>query len=507
MLLRLLFLAVALFSAAVPARAAWYEAKTNHFIIYADVDPDELRAYATKLEQFDQAVRMARKMADPPLTDAGRLTIYAFEDVAAMHRALNTGGGFYGLYVARASGAHAFVARNKPHGPGEVTSDNIFFHEYAHHLMLQGLSAYYPPWLVEGFAELLSTAVISEDSVTFGAPANHRSAGVFAPDKYLPLSAMVGDSFRRLSSWQWELLYSRGWLLTHYLTFEPSRKGQLDRYVDGIRSGLSPVASAKVAFGGLLKLDRELDGYAVRKTLAGTAYRIDPAKVGRIDIRPLDEAESAILPVRMQSDLGVTAATAGRVAGRARRVARRFPDNAIVQTSLAEAEFDADNYTEAKAAADRALAIDPSNVHALIYKGRALMGLAKGNPAAADWDSIRSLFARANHSDPENPEPLMLFYQSYKEQGATPTPSAVKGILYALILAPQDDELRLLAVRQLLIDSRVREARDAFAPLAFNPHARDFHDTAEEILAAIDASDAAKALALLNSWEAKNEGD
>lgn len=506
MIARLLLL-IASLAFAWPANAAWHEAKTRHFIIYADDDPNELRAYATKLEQFDQAVRMARKMADPPLTDAGRLTIYAFKDIRAMHRVLNSGGRFYGIYVARASGAYAFVARNKPRGPGEVTSDNVFFHEYAHHLMLQGLSAYYPPWLVEGFAELLSTAVIDQGSVTFGSAADHRSAGVYAPDKYLTLSAMVGDSFRRLTSWQWELLYSRGWLLTHYLTFEPSRAGQLDRYVEGIRSGLSPADSAKAAFGDLLKLDRELDRYARRKTLTGTVYQIDPAKIGRIDIRPLSEAESAILPVRMQSDLGVTAATAGRVAGQARRIARRFPGDAIVQTSLAEAEFDADNFPAAIAAADRALAIDPSNVHALIYKGRALMRLAKANPSGADWNSIRSLFVRANQIDPENPEPLMLFYQTYKEQGAAPTPSAIKGILYALVLVPQDDELRLLAVRQLLMDSRIREAREAFAPLAFNPHDREFHDTAEEILAAIDSSDRAKALALIDSWEAKRERD
>lgn len=502
----ILLIAAVLFGSA--AQAEWQQAKTKHFIIYADADTDELREYATKLETFDQAVRIARKMPDPPLTDAGRLTIYTFKDVPALNRLLQTGRSIFGIYFSRASGSLAFVARHKPQGPGEMNPDNVFFHEYAHHLMLQGLGVYYPPWLVEGFAELLSTAEIGTDgSVTFGAAANHRSAGVFAPDHDFPVSAMVGDTSRSLDGWQRELLYSRGWLLTHYLTFEPSRKGQLDRYVEGIRSGNSPVESAKDAFGDLLKLGRDLDAYARRKTISATIIQTDGSKVGSIDIRPLTPAEEAILPVRMRSDFGVSRATARWVASRARNVAGRFPDSPVVQAALAEAEYDARNYAAAIAAADRALSANPNNVGALIYKGRGLMALAKDNPSSADWQGIRNWFVRANHADPENPEPLMRFYQTYKETGATPTASAVKGLLYALVLAPQDNNLRLMAVRQLLIDRKLPEAREAFAPLAFDPHNRDFRGTAKSVLQAIEASEPARAVALIDAWDDKHDDE
>ena len=40
-----------------PAAAAWHKASTAHFIIYADESPDKLRAFATRLEKFDKAVR------------------------------------------------------------------------------------------------------------------------------------------------------------------------------------------------------------------------------------------------------------------------------------------------------------------------------------------------------------------------------------------------------------------------------------------------------------------
>lgn len=507
MLLRLLLLAAAILAMSSPVRAAWHEARSKHFIIYADADPAELRDYVIKLERFDQAVRTARKMDDPPLTDAGRLTIYALKDVDSLNRIAGTGRALYGIYFPRVTGLHAYVAMTKAKSKGDISADIVFFHEYAHHLMLQGTAASYPPWLVEGFAELLSTATVANDgSVTLGSPANHRSVGVFALDHDLTLSAMVGNQRRHLRAWQRELVYARGWLLTHFLTFERSRAGQLERYVASIQSGQPATEAAKAAFGDMRELGRELDRYAARKTLSGMIVPTDPSKIGVISVRRLSEGEAAIMPVRMQAHFLVNRVTAARTASRARKVAAEFPDHPAVQAITAETENNARNYTAAIAAADRALALDPSNGAAFIQKSRALLELAKNSPAAADWDSIRRLLARANHLDTEDPEPLMLFYQTYADAGAAPTPSAVSGLLYAVVLAPQDEKLRMMAVRQLLVDGRVAEAKVHFMPIAVDPHSSDVGDTADEILEAIDTSQVDKALAFIEAWEKKNNG-
>src|SRR3954451_11936049 len=90
-------LAAAIATAGTQTHAAWYEAKSKHFIIYSDVDPQDLRDYADKLERFDQAVRMARGMDDPPLTDAGRLRIYSVR-TANEWQDLTGGGGLLGQY-------------------------------------------------------------------------------------------------------------------------------------------------------------------------------------------------------------------------------------------------------------------------------------------------------------------------------------------------------------------------------------------------------------------------
>ena len=47
------------------AHTAWQKVSSPHFVIYADGEPDKLRAFATRLEKFDKAVRVVRTMPDP----------------------------------------------------------------------------------------------------------------------------------------------------------------------------------------------------------------------------------------------------------------------------------------------------------------------------------------------------------------------------------------------------------------------------------------------------------
>jgi tetratricopeptide (TPR) repeat protein len=222
-------------------------------------------------------------------------------------------------------------------------------------------------------------------------------------------------------------------------------------------------------------------------------------EIGPTAIRSLTPGESAIMDVHIRSTRGVNQKTAPGVAADARRIAAGFPNDPFVQGVLAEAEHDAGNYAASEAAADRALAVDPKNVHALIYKGRAEMALAKEQPAKADWSKIRSWFINANKLDTENAEPLALYFRSYAEAGERPTKNAVEALLYSVDLVPQDSELRVNAVQQLLRDGRVSEAKQLFGPLTFAPHATaERRETGMKIMAAINAGDAKTALSLID---------
>lgn len=201
----------------------------------------------------------------------------------------------------------------------------------------------------------------------------------------------------------------------------------------------------------------------------------------------------------MRSKLGVTKKRAAEVVEDARRIAAGFPADPFVQDAVAEAEADAENFAASGAAADRALAVNPNDVHALIYKGRAEAKLAAKDPAKADWDKVRGWFTRANKADTENAEPLMLFYDSYAEAKQAPTKNAVEALLYAADLAPRDFDLRMKAVRRLLTENRIEEARQRFAPAAYAPHAqKEWQTNAQAVMKAIDEGEASNAVQLLD---------
>ncbi|HVL29277.1 MAG TPA: hypothetical protein VM326_00995 [Sphingomicrobium sp.] len=484
-----------------PAVADWHEARSAHFLIYADLDPVELKAYAERLERFDKAVRTVRAMEDPPLTDSQRLTIYALRNENAIEKL--AGSGVAGFYSARVSGAVAFVPRRagSSHTKLDLDTQTIFFHEYAHHLQLQTVNLALPAWVREGFAEFFATARIDNDgSVLIGSPPLHRAWGLNLA-MGLSFESILGGTYGQLNDLGQEQLYGRGWLLIHYLTFERTRKGQLTRYLVGIQNGLTALEAAKAAFGDLQVLHRDLNRY-LRGKLTGIRIEASRLAVGQVAIRALTPAESAIMDVRIRSKRGVSAKTAPAVAADARKAAAPYPHDPFVQGTLAEAEYDAGNYAAAEAAADRALATDPNHVHALIYKGRAQMEIAAANPKAADWKAIRAWFTKANKLDTENAEPLVLFYLTYLGAGTPPTKNAVDGLLYSVTLVPQDDGARLLAVRRLLAEGRLAEAKPLFAPLAFNPHASgQWRETTSKVMKAIVDGDAAGALRALDGTE------
>lgn len=488
-----------LFLAPAPTSAAWREAKTKHFIIYSEQSPKDLRTFGSELEQFDRGVRLLRGMDDPPLTDSGRLTIYVLRsqaDIARMARGAPSG--VAGFYVSKASGSLAFVhSERDSQVAGALTAKTVFFHEYQHHLMLQSMNLALPLWVTEGSAEFFATARLEKDgSMTFGAPPQHRAYGLFQLDA-LTIEEMVGATNQKLTLDEREQTYARGWHLVHMLTFDKRRKGQLDTYAANIQKGMSALDAANAAFGDLKVLDRDLKAY---RKFPGFSVPKAAFSDSALTIRELAAPEDAILPTVMQSEYGVDSTLAPRVLEGARKVAARFPSDPTVLAALAEAEQDAGNNKEAVAAADRVLAAGPNHAKALIMKARALLAMGKGDRAKTDWDGLRAVIGKVNKIDPDDAEPLMLFYQSYLAQGVAPTKNAVEGLLYAQQLVPRDTNLRMSAVRQMIAGKRLAEAELLFGPMAYDPHVgSETRDRMLKVMAALKARNGKEAISLLDA--------
>ncbi len=479
MLLRWLLLCAGL--AASPAHAAWQMASSPHFVIYADEDPAKLKAYAEKLERFDTAVRLARGMKDPALAPGNRLRVFIVPDTTAVSK-LHPGrdSRVAGFYRLSAINGVAVVPRSVPKGFASAP-DTVFFHEYAHHLMFQQFTTPMPAWLVEGFAEFYGmTDVNADGSVGFGGAPVHRARTLRRPTNPLPFTQMLAGA-RASNSQEMAALYARGWLLTHYLTFSKERAGQLDHYLERMAAGEEPVAAATEAFGALGQLEVDTERYLLADKFPYLTLPADRLPIGAVTVTTLGAAGDAIMPLKTRLNAGGDE-DYGQLATAIRDVAARFPTNLLVLETLAEAENRAKQHAAARQAAERALAIDPNSVTALIVKGWATMEEARGKNEAAPFTEARALFNRANRIEPENPIPLILYFNSFGLQGIAPTANAVAAIRYASELAPQDMGLRLTAGKSYLADGKKAEARRVLIPVAYYPHGGRLADEARKLI-------------------------
>jgi hypothetical protein len=164
------------------ASATWREASTPHFVIYSEESAESLRAFATRLERFDGAMRLMRGMGDPPIGPSNRLTIYVVPNVGSVQRiAGRHAANVAGFYVPRASGTIAVVPRSAGEsGVFDMNAQTVLLHEYSHHFMMsEHATAAYPAWYIEGFAEFNATTEFNKDgSIGFGLPALHRAYGL-----------------------------------------------------------------------------------------------------------------------------------------------------------------------------------------------------------------------------------------------------------------------------------------------------------------------------------------
>ena len=497
---------------AAPAHAEWREATSDHFIIYSEQSEKSLLEYATRLERFDAAMRYVQGLPNEPVGPANKLTIYVVSSVGAVQKLYGKGGSagsfnLAGFYSPRASGSVAFTPRSAGDNKFDLNAETVLRHEYAHHFMMNNFPAAYPAWFIEGFAEFNSSARFEKNGgVGIGAPALHRAYGLLEGAK-LPADRLIGTADSEVKGEERESIYGRGWLLTHYLSFEPSRKGHLKDYLLRLGKGESSLAAGKAAFGDMKALDKELDRYLNRARMSYLLIPAEKLPIGKIAIRPLTRGEDAVMEVKMRSRRGVNAAQAKELLPLVRRAAAPFPTDPSVQATLAEAEYDAGNFKDAEAAADRALAANPKLVDALIYKGRAKMALAAASKAtdAATWKEVRKWLVAANRADQEDPEPLILFYSSFQEQGMKPTANATVGLMEALRLAPHDRGLRMMAAYQNLADGKTADARFALAPIAFDPHGGAMSKVAAAAIAKIDSGSGKDALQLLRDAPDEDE--
>ncbi len=450
-----------------PVHAAWYRAETPKFIFYGtsakDVQNDALR-----LERYDALLRTLTGI--PATTDSMKLTVYVLPDIAAVQRAHGGQAGkrIGGFYSASRSGVIAVVPRLTANDGYE---DVLLFHEYAHHLMLHYFPVAYPAWYVEGFAEYLSTIQFTPDVAKIGLPAGHRRYEL-NEQRTTPIEMLLSAAVGELKRDEIGNFYGRAWLLTHYLSFEPKRKGQQSTYLEKINSGVPSLQAARQSFGDLDALQKELDRYLSGRKMNFLSVP-NKAETIPVTVTELDKATGDIMIERVMLARETSKDQLEPIATRLRKLSSVHPGHPAVLTLLAEAELYLKNFAAAGAAADAAIAAEPTNARALLWKGLSLGRplFDAGNRDPDKWKVARSWIVRANRANIDDPLPLFEYYRTFRGEGKPATKAAVVGLERAVALIPQTNAFRVPLAYEKTKEKDFKTAAYLMQPLANSPHA------------------------------------
>ena len=482
--MRFILALAALLTLSAPLHAAWQRAESRHFVIYSEGSEKDLRRYAERLEAVHWLMKAATASDDnKPIV---KVRVYLVADVMQVQRLIgHPNSDIAGFYRPGTAGAIAVVPRYT--GDGEFTGQLVLFHEYAHHFMLQYNPVAFPAWYVEGFAEIVSTASFErKGAISFGKPASHRQLEIQQLD-WIPLSKLIDGSYRELPFEKRAGFYGQSWLLSHYLTFSDTRKGQLRGFISAMNRGVAMADAAKV-FGDLTQLQRDLRSYAAGGSFP---YRA-PALPADLDtgavITAVSPGEAALIDERIEIDRRTRAgkdekdktARAAWIAALGAKVARLGNDPDALQL-LADAQCAADEWAACATTADRLLAVAPTRPGAMLRKGEAMM---RGNKP--DFAKARDWITKANRAAPDAPEPLIAYYESYTRDGRAVPAIALDGLIKAQSTVPQDSGTRLTLANALIAAKRTDDARFILRPLAYAPHRGEDQAAAAAMLEGLD---------------------
>jgi tetratricopeptide (TPR) repeat protein len=452
------------------ARAEWREAETAHFQIYSDGSESQLVEYAQRLEGLDELLRKAT--ATPADLPPSKVRVILFPTAAQVRRAYHGHDrDIEGFYTVNMQGPLAISTRGQDKNDENLGPDVVLFHEYAHHFMLEYFPATYPAWYVEGFAEIASTAsMMSGGRMMYGKAANHRGWSLTS-SRWVPVPDLLDATYASFP--QDADFYGESWLLAHYLTFSQKRAGQLRKYLTELGAGVPGDKAAADAFGDLNQLSQEVHAYLEGASFPAKAVPIELPARESIRIRTLSPGEADLMPETAAFEENLAKEPMAAFLADLKAKAARYPDDPYALQLLADAEYAADDYAGAASTLDRLLKVAPESVPGRIRKAMILLHAAEDLDGAARQskiDEARHLIVAANKAAPEDPQPLVAYYESFRLAGERPPHQAVEGLLQAVSTVPQDQGPRMMLVGELISEGKLADAIYYLGPIAYDPH-------------------------------------
>lgn len=474
---RVLAAAVLLTAAAGPARAAWVKVETDKFIVYGEGSEKSVAAYATKLTTFDMLLRIY----NPTTKDtkpATKVQVYLLDNTTKLRRVRPKIGQYVmGFYSAMNEGVFAFAVNSEAFG-----GDDVLFHEYAHHFMLENFPVAYPAWFVEGWAEYFMTADIKGLQLKVGGFNPARVYGVLG-ETWLPLEEILSRSVADTKSGRVNVYYAQAWLLMHYMFSDPTRAAQLNEATRAIAKGEAPVKAMERATGLTLEqLTKALRGY--RRLPVTTLTLKEPVQPAQMTVTRLPASANDLLLENARLILWPTGLVDAELVADVRRKAARHPGDAFAERTLARLEFVMGDVAAGEAIMARRLAATPDDTGDLLLAGtgQLMAGMRDQASREARFRAARAPLGKAYQRAPNDFRPLYAYALSRSIEPTFPTDNDLKALLEARYLAPAVQENALRAGLALLQKGRRDEAARMLAVVINNPHGGTFAARARQLL-------------------------
>lgn len=482
---RLLLILCLLVAYASPAEAAWRRAESPHFIVYSEESEPRLRERILLLEDYDRLLRTLTTVSG----EAAPVKLHVYvvrgsDDLQKVRPGLGRIVG--GFYTATPYGIAAFVDDRASMG-GRRSENEILFHEYAHHFMMQYAPTAYPAWYIEGFAEYYMTARFSERSIEFG---NFSEARAYQldPAEWLPMERVLFGT-TGMGERQRSYFYAQSWLIVHYFFSTPERQAAIRRYLAALAGGGEPAEAFRTATGLTpAGLRDELRRYIAGRRI--TYHRIERSSTDApppVTVATLPRSADDLLLYEAALKVGPGEDYQPTLLQRIRSAAVRHPADPYGRRVLAHAELLIGDPAAADRLLDPLLAAAPQDAELMYLKGMRHLVAAQKEDWEGQAHEARRWFARAHRADANHFQTLYRYAETLQRSRDYTSENTRNVLLLAYELAPQVAEVGMNAALLLMRRGEFDPAARLLRPLAAAAHNEELAGAARELLRQAEA--------------------
>jgi len=327
---------------AAPASAEWRRVNSPNFIVVGDVSARDLRATATKLEGFREALRRVLPAVTSSSPVPTVVVVFPTDEAFAPFKPTYQGKPkAIAGYAAPGSGISYIAMLNA----GEY-SDHVIFHEYTH-MMIANAVTRVPVWLNEGLAEFYSSFALLDGGkrAQIGRPLAEHLRALNGSIRVPLVDLLKADASSPLYNEENRAsdFYAESWALTHMLlNGQPSRSTELSDYLQRVNNGASEAQAWEQVFG-TARTENQLRQYVIRPTymtgVVDFAEKITSVAVTEAVLSPASAASFlAGLELRLSPDAA---------AKRLDRALMQEPANALANAVMARVDLARNESTNA----------------------------------------------------------------------------------------------------------------------------------------------------------------